>query len=86
MYNLHEGSGHPIFRPSSAFERGELRSKGHGTKSIHFNGSEENIELLLRMIISANQLSIYGPVAHLRNEVPKYLGASWKPAAPGHLE
>ena len=86
MYNLHEGSGHPIFRPSSAFERGELRSKGHGTKSIHFNGSEENIELLLRMIISANQLSIYGPVAHLCNEVPKYLGASGKPAAPGHLE
>ena len=33
------GSGHPIFRASSAFERGELRSKGHGKKSIHFNGS-----------------------------------------------
>ena len=23
MYNLHEGSGHPIFRPSSACEKGE---------------------------------------------------------------
>ena len=39
-------SGHPIFRASSGFERGELRSKGEGKKSKHFNGSDENIELL----------------------------------------
>ena len=54
MVNFSE-SGHPIFRSSSAFEKGELRSKEHG--------SEENIELLLRTIISANQLSIFGAVA-----------------------
>ena len=36
--------------------------------SIHFKGSEENIELLLRMIISANQLSIYGAIADLCKE------------------
>ena len=78
MYHLHEGSGHPIFRPSSACERGEVTSKGHGTKSIHFNGGEENIELLLGMIISAHQLSIYGPVAHLCNEVPKDLLGFWE--------
>ena len=59
MVNFSE-SGHPIFRASSAFERGDFRSKGHGKESIHFNGSEENIELLLRMVISANQLSVYG--------------------------
>ena len=35
----------------SGFERGELRSKAHGKKSIHFNGSEEHLELLLRTII-----------------------------------
>ena len=57
MVNFSE-SGHPILRASSAFERGELRSKGHGKKSIHFNGSEENIELLLRTVISANQLTV----------------------------
>ena len=57
MANFSE-SGHPIFRASSAFERGELRSKGHGKKSIHFNGNDENIELLLRTVISANQLSV----------------------------
>ena len=35
------GSGHPIFRVSSAFGRGELRSKEGGKESIHFNGSHE---------------------------------------------
>ena len=70
-------SGHPIFRASSAFERGELRSKGGRKTSIHFNGSDENIELLLRTVISANQLSVYGSIADLCNEVPK------DPWAPG---
>ena len=32
-------------------------------KSIHFNGSEETIELILRTVISVNQLSVYGAVA-----------------------
>ena len=52
--------GHPIFRASGAFERGEWRSKGDGKESKHFGGSDENIELLLRTVISANQLSVYG--------------------------
>ena len=59
------GSGHPIFRASSAFERGDLRSKGGGKKSRHFNGSTENIALLLRTVISVNQLSICGAVADM---------------------
>ena len=54
MMTNFSGSGHPIFRASSALEGGELRSKGRGKKSIHFNGSDENIELLLRTVISAN--------------------------------
>ena len=32
------GSGHPIFRCTSALERGELRSKGGGMTSIHLKG------------------------------------------------
>ena len=55
MLNFAE-SGHPIFRATSALERGELRSKGKGKKSIPFNGSEETIELILRTIIFVNQL------------------------------
>ena len=80
------GSGHPIFRASSAFERGEWRSKGGGKKSIHFNGSHENIELLLRTVISASQLSIYGAIADLCDEVPKDIRAAGKLAALDHLE
>ena len=79
-------SDHPIFRASSAFERGELRSKGGRKKSIHFNGSTETIELLIRTVIAANQLSIYGAVADLCDEVPKRVRASRKLAAPKHLE
>ena len=80
------GSGHPIFRASSASERGELRSKGGGQKTKHFNGSHENIELRLRTVISANKLSIYGAVAELCDEVPKGIRAPGKSAAPDHLE
>ena len=36
-------SGHPVFRASSALERGELKSKGKGVKTIHFNGCDETI-------------------------------------------
>ena len=66
MLNFSE-SGHPIFRATSALERGELRSKEKGKKSIHVDGSEEIIELILRTIVSVNQLSIYGAVADLCN-------------------
>ena len=85
MLNLTD-SDHLILRDSSAFERGESRSKGGGKKSIHFNGSDENIELLLRTVISANQLSVYRAIADLCNELPKDLRAPGKPAAPDHLD
>ena len=80
------GSGHPIFRASSAFARGELRSKEGSKKSTHFNGRHENIELLLCTVISANQLSVYGAIAELCNEVSKNVRAPGKPAARDHLE
>ena len=63
-----------MFRASSAFERGKLRRKRHGKKSIHFNGSEEKIELLLRTIISANQLSVYGAITDLCTELSEARG------------
>ena len=52
--------GYPVFRAHSALEKGELKSKGKGVKSIHFNGSDDTIELILRTVISVNQLSVYG--------------------------
>ena len=64
------GSGHPIFRGTSALERGELRSKENGKKSIHFIGSTQNIELLLHMFISVNQLSPVGQRAVGKPKAP----------------
>ena len=49
-----------------ALERGELKSKGQGVKTIHFN---DTIESIHRTIISVNQLSIYGAVADLCKEL-----------------
>ena len=80
------GSGHPIFRSTSALERGELRSKESGKKSIHFNGSTQNIELLLQMVISVNQLSLYGAVADMIEELPVGQRALGKPVASGQLD
>ena len=85
MTNFSE-SGHPTFRASSVFERGELRSKEHDKKSAHFIGSDKNIELLLRTVISANQLSVYGAIADVRNELSEDFRSSQKLGAPDYLE
>ena len=42
-----------------------LRSKGHGKLSIHFAATQETIETSFRIIVSANQLSLYGAVAEM---------------------
>ena len=68
MLNFAE-SWHLVFRPRSALERGEWKSKGKGVESIHFNGSDEAIELILRTVISVNQLCVYGAVADLWKEL-----------------
>ena len=40
-------------------------------KSIHFNGSDETIELILRTVISVNHLGIYGAVADLCGDLAR---------------
>ena len=42
-------------------------------KSLHFNGSDENIELLLRTVISSNQLSVCGAIVHYATKMEKGL-------------
>ena len=85
MLHLAE-SRYPVFRATSAFERGKLRSKEKGKKSIHFNGSDEAVELILRTIFSVNQLSIYGAVADSCKELSKDSEVVGKPAANEDLE
>ena len=61
-------SGCPIFRATTPLSRGKLKSKGHGKLSIHFAADQETIETIFRIIVSANQLSIYGAVANMCEE------------------
>ena len=80
MLNFAE-SGHHMFRACSALERGELKSQGKRVKSSHFNGSDDTIELILRTIISVNQLSVYGAAADLCGESARDSRGTWNPAA-----
>ena len=61
-------SGHPVFRATSPFSRGILKSKGDGKLSIHLCVDGDTIETVFRTIISVNQLSIYGAVSDLCEE------------------
>ena len=74
-------SGHPIFRATSSMEREAERSKGKGKKFLHYVGSEETIELVLRAIISVNQLSIHGAVADSCKELSEASEVAGKLAA-----
>ena len=53
---------------SLTLSMGILKSKGHGKLSIHFTADYPTIETIFRIIISANQLSIYGAVANICEE------------------
>ena len=72
-------SGCPIFRATTPLSRGKLKSKGHGKLSIHFAADQETIETIFRIIVSANQLSLYGAVANMCEECESLHDRSWKP-------
>ena len=72
-------SGCPIFRATSPLAKGRLRSKGHGKLSIHFAADLETIETIFRIIVSANQLSLYGVIAELCEEYETLHDRSGRP-------
>ena len=61
-------SGHPISVQRLHFPGRVLKSKGHGKLSIHFTADHPTIETIFRIIISANQLILYGAVAAVCEE------------------
>ena len=61
-------SGCPIFRTTTPLSRGKLKSKGHGKLSIHYCADQATIETIFRIIVFANQLSLYGAVANMCEE------------------
>ena len=62
------------FLATTPLSRGQLRSKGHGKLSIHFASTQELIETVFRIIVLANQLSLYGVVANMCEEEESHLG------------
>ena len=72
-------SGHRTFRATTPLSRGILKSKGHGKLSIHFIADYPTIETVFRIIISANQLSIYGAVANICEEFETHQDGSGEP-------
>ena len=72
-------SGCPTFRATTPMSRGILKSKGHGKLSIHFTADYPTIETVFRIIISANQLSIYGAVANICEEFEAHQDRSGEP-------
>ena len=72
-------SGHPIFRATTPLSRGTLKSKGHGKLSIHFTADLSTIETIFRIIVSANQFSLYGAVANVCEEFEAHQDRSGEP-------
>ena len=62
-------SGYPIFRATTPLSRGKLKSKGKGKVSIHFTADQDTVDTICRIILSVNQLSVYGAVAAICEEV-----------------
>ena len=72
-------SGCPIFRATTPLSRRSLRSKGHGKLSIHYCADQATIETFFRIIVFANQLSLYGALANMCEEYESLHDRSGQP-------
>ena len=72
-------SGHPIFRATTPLSRGIIKGKGHGKLSMHFTADYPTIETIFRIIVFANQLSLYGAVANMCEEFETHQDRSGQP-------
>ena len=79
MLLLFAESGHPIFRSMTPLSRGQLKSKGKGKVSIHFTADQDTIDTIYRIILSVNQLSVYGAVAAICEEYESHQGGTGQP-------
>ena len=72
-------SGCPIFRATTPFSRSKLKGKRHGKLSFHFAADHGTIETIFRIIVFANQLSLYGAVANMCEECESLHDRSGQP-------
>ena len=75
MLLLFAESGHPIFRSTTPLSRGKLKSK----VSIHFTADQDTVDAIYRIILSVNQLSVYGAVAAICEEFENHQDGSGEP-------
>ena len=73
-------SNFPCYDPLS---RGRLRSKGRVKLSIHYAADLETVETIFRIIVSANQLSLYGAVAEICEEYESLHERTGRPVVMG---
>ena len=73
-------SGHPTFRHATTpLSRGQLKSKGRGKLSIQFAADDFTIDTIFRIILSVDQLKIYGAVAAICEEIKNHQDGSGDP-------
>ena len=72
-------SGHPTFRATTPLSRGILKSKGRGKLSFHFAADGDTIDTIYHIILSVNQLSVYGAVAAICEEFENHQDGSGEP-------
>ena len=65
---------------------GKTKSKGRGETTINFTASDDTVQLLLKMVISVDQLSLYGALADLIKELPDDQRAPRKLVALDQME
>ena len=72
MLHLRE-SRHPVFRATSALDRGSLKSKSGGELSIHHNGDLSTAELFFCTVFSVNRLSVHGATSDWCEELAQQI-------------
>ena len=72
-------SGHPTFRATIPLSKGFLKSKGRGKLSIHLAADGDTIDTIYHIILSDNQLSVYGAVAAVCEEFESHQDRSGEP-------
>ena len=72
-------SGHPINSATTPLSRGQLKSKGRGKLFIHFTADQDTVDTIFRIILSVNQLSVYGAVAAVCEEFEDHQDRTGQP-------
>ena len=67
------------FPCNDSIVQGFLKSKGRGKLSFHFAADQDTIDTIYRIILSVNQLSVYGAVAAVCEEFESHQDRSEEP-------